>query len=57
VLWLDSEHWRILAQRGGQQWLYPMYHLAGCIASVAGELEESLECEHNDYRELIAGRV
>jgi hypothetical protein len=54
VLWLESEQSRILAQRGNQPWLYPMYHLTDCIATTTIDLEESLCCEHNDFRDSMA---
>ena len=57
VLWLESEQSRILAQRENQHWLYPMYHLTDCIASTAFELEESLCCEHHDFRDSTAREV
>jgi hypothetical protein len=57
VLWLESEHSRILAQRDQHPWLYPLYHLADCIASTAFILQESLGCEHDDFRDLSAGEI
>lgn len=49
ILWLESERCRILAQRDRQPWLYPLYHLADCIATATSELEEALSCEHDDF--------
>ena len=57
ILWLESERSRILAQRDGQRWLYPLYELCDCVAGAAMELRESLWCEHGDFRQLCAREV
>jgi hypothetical protein len=56
ILWLESEHSRLLTQRESQQWLYPLYHLADLIGGAAYQLKESLICEHKDFRELTTPR-
>ena len=52
ILWLDSERERI--QKLDQQsenpvWLYPFYELGDAFLDAASELEETMECEHDDF--------
>lgn len=47
ITWLESERKRI--QRHEQRWFFPHYHVADCFLDAAAELEESLQCEHNDF--------
>ena len=54
LLWFDSERGRITQQVENQRWLYPFYTLADSFLEVALELEESLECEHDDFKKFFA---
>jgi hypothetical protein len=57
ILWLESERSRILAQRDGQPWLYPLYHLCDCVATTGLDLKDALSREHDDFDQLCARQV
>ncbi len=50
LLWLESERERLTEHAANHQYLYPFYTLADAYLGVAVELDESLECEHADFR-------
>ena len=54
LLWLDSERERITQQVENHRWLYPFYTLAESFLGVALELKESLQCEHDDFKQFSA---
>jgi hypothetical protein len=52
ILWLDSERERIRKldqQSENPVWLFPFYELGDAILDAASELEETMECEHDDF--------
>jgi hypothetical protein len=56
ILWLELEQDRILAQRDGKSWVFPLYELADCVTTVAFELKEALRCEHDDFDEACVAQ-
>ena len=55
ILWLDCERERILKldrQSNKPVWLYPFYELSDAFLDAAAELEETMMCEHDDFKGL-----
>jgi len=54
ILWLESEYERISRFQGIHRWLFPFYVVADTFLATALELNESLECEHDDYKAWLS---